>query len=110
MKRGEPPKRKTPLKRGKPLRRVSAKTAKRNAQYSVQRRAFLDRRPHCAATELAFTSCTRWATDVHHLRGRIGSLMLDENNWAPMCRSCHAWVTDHPNDNVKLIEHLERQA
>lgn len=86
------------------------KTAARNAVYSVQRLVFLEQHPICAAYVLRFTECTGVATDVHHLRGRVGALMLDENNWAALCRTCHRWVTDHPNDNVKLIEHIEGQA
>lgn len=106
-------KRSAPLRRGAPLRRKtrlkprSDKTAARDAIYAVQRYAYLSRNPFCVAKPLGFGSCSTWATDVHHLRGRVGALMLDEGWWAALCRPCHSWVTDHPDDNRRLIAHLE---
>lgn len=40
--------------------------------------------------------CTARATDVHHSRGRIGALLLDERFWIPICRECHVWIHQHP--------------
>jgi len=32
------------------------------------------------------------ATCNHHVRGRVGTLLLDKRFWAPLCRTCHQWV------------------
>ena len=45
--------------------------------------------------------CTRKATDLHHSRGRIGALLLDERFWKPLCRRHH--------DTVQLAPELARQ-
>ncbi len=30
--------------------------------------------------------------DVHHTRGKIGALLMDERFWLPVCRTCHNWI------------------
>lgn len=101
-------KRSGPLRRGKPLRRKSEKTAARDAEYSTRRYDFLCRHAWCLGGKLlGLRGCTKWATDVHHTKGRVGSLMLDERHWAQMCRTCHQWVTEHPADNRRLISLME---
>ena len=34
--------------------------------------------------------------DVHHTRGRSGTLLLDWRHWRAVCRECHAWIGDNP--------------
>ena len=36
------------------------------------------------------------ATDRHHTRGRVGTLLHDRRFWLPLCRCSHNWVNDHP--------------
>lgn len=38
--------------------------------------------------------CKSDAEDVHHARGRTGSLLLDTQWWLPVCRTCHRRITD----------------
>jgi len=33
-----------------------------------------------------------WATDVHHRRGKAGTLLIDQRYWVPICRPCHDWI------------------
>ena len=40
--------------------------------------------------------CTRRADDNHHSRGRIGTLLLDQRFWVPVCRQHHDWIGAHP--------------
>lgn len=40
--------------------------------------------------------CYGYASDVHHMAGRIGANLMDENTWLPVCRSCHKWIEEHP--------------
>lgn len=37
-------------------------------------------------------------TTVHHAKGRIGSLYLDERYWVPLCMEAHEWVEKNPNE------------
>lgn len=40
--------------------------------------------------------CSRKTSDVHHSRGRAGRLLLEEQHWRPVCRSCHDWIAANP--------------
>ena len=42
--------------------------------------------------------CGRPARDIHHTRGRAGSLLSDWRYWMALCRPCHDWVAEHPVD------------
>jgi hypothetical protein len=39
--------------------------------------------------------CNAAATDLHHKRGRTGSLLIDVRHWVALCRPCHDWVGAH---------------
>ena len=39
--------------------------------------------------------CKRPTADVHHSRGRLGPLLMDQRFWTPACRRCHDWIRDH---------------
>lgn len=85
--------RRTPLRRTGGLRARSPKRAAEERSYSQARRRFLAERSRCQA---ALDGCSGAATDVHHMRGRDGARLLDEQWWAALCRPCHRYVTDHP--------------
>lgn len=36
------------------------------------------------------------AEELHHAKGRIGALLLDERYWVPLCSAAHDFVTNHP--------------
>ena len=38
---------------------------------------------------------TRRATDVHHIRGRIGQLLFDQKYWLPVSREGHIWIDNN---------------
>lgn len=40
--------------------------------------------------------------DVHHSRGRLGSLLCDMRFWIPVCRTCHDWIGSNPDAARKL--------
>lgn len=44
----------------------------------------------------AFPKCRQVATSCHHVRGRIGRLLLDERFWVPVCRVHHARIHARP--------------
>ena len=38
----------------------------------------------------------RGKLDLHHSRGRIGSLLIEQRFWKSLCRPCHNFVGDNP--------------
>lgn len=96
----QPIQRKTPMKRGKPLRRVSKKRAAENKTYAKQRAEFLAKHLHC---EICIAMCLfvgemRPPSDVHHQNGRNGRRLLDEAYWLAVCREHHQWIHDNPKE------------
>lgn len=85
------PKRPEP-KQFKPIPRMSKAKKREHRKYLQQRRVFLEKNPRCAVDK-QHTSC-----DVHHMRGRAGSLYLDERFWLPVCRGCHDWIHKHMDE------------
>lgn len=66
-------------------------------EYTKKKRLFFKANPKCAKP-----FCKRGATDIHHTRGRAGSLLLDERFWKGLCRSCHDWVGEHPIESRQI--------
>jgi hypothetical protein len=52
--------------------------------------------------EAKIYNCTLKATDVHHKKGRIGDNMLDTTHWLAVCRSCHNWIENNPEESKEL--------
>jgi hypothetical protein len=84
----------------KPMRLQSSKIVKLNAAYSILREQFLKRKPHC---EAHLPGCAINATDVHHKKGRTGTLFLDDTEFLAVCRTCHTWIETHPKE-AKLLD------
>ena len=40
--------------------------------------------------------------DVHHTRGRAGTLLLDERFWLPVCRGAHRFIQENPAEARRL--------
>jgi hypothetical protein len=105
-----------PLKRYKRLSHVSSKRRKEGALYGWKRNIFLRLRPTCerwgrvmnggdvlgVPTKYLIGTCGRIATDVHHMKGRLGGNYLDDNTWLPVCRECHDWIHAHPREAREL--------
>jgi hypothetical protein len=89
----------------KPLRPVSKKRAKVNAERSRVVHERWGRNPRCeGCTPLALlgitsatTGCDGWATDAHEIVSRArGGSITDTDNILPLGRSCHRFVTENP--------------
>lgn len=78
----------------KPISPRSPKKIKLDAEYSAKRKIFLSKHPMCQAHIPGI--CTQQSSDVHHMSGRVGSLLLDETKWLSLCRACHMYIELHP--------------
>lgn len=78
----------------KPIPPRSPKRILEDAEYSAKRKLFLVKHPMCEAHLAGI--CTQYATDVHHMAGRLGDLLLDIRYWKAVCRACHTWIELHP--------------
>ena len=97
MRRSPMPPRRSPLLSSSTLRRtplaaVSPKRRRANTYYRQLRADFLGVHQRCEYP----AGCTQAATDVHHMRGRVGGDLLNVRLWLAMCRDHHEWVTVHP--------------
>ena len=81
----------TPIKRTE-IKKVSKKRVGLLQQYSAQRKAFLAKpfNFYCRV------DTTQPATQIHHQRGRVGKLLLDERYWIPVSAEGHRWIHDNP--------------
>lgn len=106
-------KRTSPLRRSKPIRKVSTKRAKQLREYFARRVYFLRENPICQVwmRENGWTrrdaswftkdgcdvNCTFLmhvhhapaATEVHHVAKRRGEMLNDERHWLAVCRHNH---------------------
>lgn len=75
----------------KPIKKLSDKRKVENAKYLVLRIEFLGKPENqkCPITG-------KHTTDVHHMKGRIGSLLLDTRYWVALSREAHKFVEENP--------------
>jgi hypothetical protein len=66
--------------------------------YTKLRKQQLNKYPVCQAN---IYNCTIKSTDIHHMQGR-GKYYLDISTWLCVCRNCHVWITEHPEDAKEL--------
>lgn len=86
-----------------PQKKIPPKSSKRIVQdnlYSKQRKLFLTTHSMCKAALPGV--CNGPACDIHHMKGRIGNLLLDETYWLPVCRACHYWIEMRPEAAKEL--------
>ena len=83
-----------PTVKQKKLPSRSSKRKEQEVIYSKQRKEFLALKPMCEAHLPSV--CTKVSTDVHHMKGRVGDLLLDETHWLSVCRGCHYWIEFRP--------------
>ena len=82
--------------RRKALRGMSAKRRSQLGDRKDIRQVVLDRDMN--ACQAGIEGCTHHATDVHELKSRArgGDWLTDETNMISLCRSCHFFITTHP--------------
>lgn len=87
------------IEKPKSISPVSKKRQVAMDEYSKKRLAFLALHTSCQAK---LVSCTGKATDVHHKAGRVGDDYLNMNKWLAVCRSCHGWIEENPQEAKEL--------
>jgi 5-methylcytosine-specific restriction endonuclease McrA len=73
-----------------PIRRVSKRRAEQLRDYAGQRIIFFSKKPTCEICG------HKRSSEVHHTRGRIGAMLLDEQHWMAVCRGCHERIHRAP--------------
>jgi hypothetical protein len=84
----------------KSIRSRSPRKTTGDILYSKKAKAFKELYPMCQAGIPGF--CTKQTHDVHHKAGRIGDMLLKEEYWLAVCRSCHDWIETHPIESREL--------
>ena len=79
------------------VRARSKRMESKMAQYRKLKDEFLRAFPNCQCG-----GCRNASQEIHHARGRVGSLLLDWRYWLALYRSCHRWLGDNP---VKARSH-----
>lgn len=84
-----------PLKRRKPLNRVSNKRAAQNRVYAKLRRQFLIVNPYC---RVMFEISRKYfrATEIHHKNHRTGERLNDTKYWMAVSREGHTYLHSNP--------------
>lgn len=72
------------------INQVSDKRKAANKIYSEERKKFL-------AGKMCAVFPKEKATDVHHMKGRVGKLFLDKRYWLPVSRAGHRKIEENPN-------------
>lgn len=79
------------------ISRVSAKRAKKDAEYSKLRQRYLTENPLCM---IKVKGCTHFGTDVHHTFNGANrdAFYLVQSTWLSLCRNCHQHVHNSPKE------------
>lgn len=76
--------------RRKRVRQVSAAQREKLKEYAGAKALYLMGRTRCERC-----NCVA-VLELHHRRGRAGSLLSDHRYFAALCGKCHRWVHEHP--------------
>jgi hypothetical protein len=93
-------KRHVPLTRKKFIRRASKKRAGELKVYQSLKQYILSQRPYCEMPSRTGTpSCLNRATQIHHMKGRAGSLLCNVTYWMAVCQECHDYIHTHAKES-----------
>lgn len=87
----------SPAKKTKPIPTKSEKRIKEERIYHAKRIEFLSRKENQKCPVFPHLN----TTDVHHMKGRVGSLYLDVRFWLAVSREGHKWIEEHPKEAKK---------
>ena len=81
------------------MNQSSKKMQQLQREYTKLRKEYLSDKEMCNAK---LHCCTLRTTDVHHMAGRIGEMLLYKPYWLPVCRGCHDWIEAHPIESKEM--------
>lgn len=81
--------------RRRKIKNVSSSRARINWLYVKFKTAFLSSFKKCR-------KCGKASCDLHHSRGRCGTLYIDARFFVALCRTCHNWIPDNMDAARKL--------
>jgi len=84
-----------------PLRRASKKRAADLKIYRAVAPSFLEDNPRCQCPGPDGRPCPNEATQIHHMKGRLGPLLTDVQWWMAVCQACHVYIEDHKKEARK---------
>lgn len=76
-----------------PIPRRTEKRAAQEAQYSKDRKEFLARPENMQCRVFPWML----ATEIHHIRGRNGEMLLDQKWWLPVSEPGHKKIENNPD-------------
>lgn len=71
------------------MRKVSKKQSANLRQYKKVRESYLESNTNC---EAKLNGCTYESTEIHHKKGRIGSLLQNDSYFLAVYRNCHHYI------------------
>lgn len=88
----------------KHIRRRTKERAKDERIYNQRVKVWLKwpGNSHCHACVARDCMDLKKSTQCHHIRGRVGDLLLDERGWIPVCAECHDWIDRNRNKAREL--------
>lgn len=87
----------------KPIRPRSKKRERQEIKYRNARKKYLEQHLVCE-----FPGCGCTDVTLHHMRGRIGSLLHDKRYFKALCWPHHEWAERHPKEAKQMRLSLNR--
>lgn len=75
----------------KNIQSFSEKRKKANKDYKKIAKAYLIAHPKCEVR-----GCNKISEEIHHKRGRVGDLLLNDKFFLAVCRDCHREIEQSP--------------
>ena len=82
---------------------MSTKKLSELAEYRKVRDAYLKANKICEHPD-----CKSPSEDLHHAKGRVGALLTDVRYFKALCRKCHRWAEENPDQAKALGISLSR--
>lgn len=80
-----------PKKKRKRMPFRSDRRKEEEEMYKILRVVFLESNPKCSVE-----GCRHMATEVHHMKGRIGKLLIEPRYFLSACHECHINIEINP--------------
>lgn len=91
----------TPPKEKQPIAKRSKKQRGIMKELSLMYPVFLEQHPEC---EIRLLGCLRIATEVHHVKGRIGDQVFEVVDWRASCSYCNCALENDPEAHKKGLK------